>query len=351
MPYKFTSTRSITIKKCTTLLTGVTLFFSCNFNQVSKSKQSNEQMVWIEGGTFTMGTNSEDSYEHERPTHQVKLNGFWMDKYEVTNQQFAEFVEETNYQTLAERKVSWEQLKKELPEGTPKPPDADLEPGSLVFTAPKSFTPTTSLSLWWRWVKGANWKHPEGPGSDIKNKMNYPVVHVAVEDINAYCKWAGKRLPTEAEWEYACRGKNNQGIYPWGNELTPNGVYMANTFQGTFPHQNLATDKFPQAAPIGSFAPNHYGLYDMIGNVWEWTSDLFDANYYQQTAGKLLTNPKGSNKSFDPVEPMATKYVTKGGSYLCADNFCINYRITARQGTSYDSGMSHLGFRCVKDKE
>lgn len=308
-------------------------------------------MVWVPGGTFVMGTDEAEAYEHERPAHEVKVSGFWMDENEVTNEQFQRFVKATGYITVAERKPSWEELKKQSPPGTPAPPDSLLVPGSLVFNPPNH--PVVSLddySQWWRWMPGADWKHPEGRGSNLDGKMQWPVVHVAYEDALAYCKWSGKRLPTEAEWEFASRGGTEQQRYAWGNELKVNGRFMANTFQGSFPTHNSAEDGFEKLAPVKSFPPNPFGLYDMIGNVWEWTSDWYDVRYFKVLAkSPVSVDPPGPEGPYDPNEPYAIKRVSKGGSFLCASDYCVNYRPSARQGTAFDSGMSNLGFRCVRD--
>ena len=317
------------------------------------TKQEMSGMVLIPAGEFIMGTDDEESYDHERPAHRVKVKTFWIDETEVTNKQFDEFVQATGYVTVAERKPSWEDLKVQLPPGTPPPPDSILVPGSLVFFQPEHPVTLNDYSQWWKWEKGANWKHPEGVGSTLEGKWNHPVVHMAYEDAAAYCDWAKKRLPTEAEWEYASQGKNQkQQRYSWGSELAPNGKLMANTFQGSFPMRNLKEDGFETTSPVKSFPPNDFGLYDMIGNVWEWTSDWYDVNYFQTLSRNALSdNPKGPDKPNDPLEPYSRKRVTKGGSFLCASNYCTNYRPTARQGTSFDSGQSHLGFRCVRDAE
>jgi formylglycine-generating enzyme required for sulfatase activity len=307
-------------------------------------------MVWISGGTFTMGTNEEEAYSHERPAHRVQVSGFWMDESEVTNEQFEAFVKATGYVTVAERTPSWQDLQKQSPPGTPRPADSLLVPGSLVFNPPKEPVMLDDYSQWWRWMPGASWKHPDGAGSDLVGKMRWPVVHVAYEDAEAYCKWAGKRLPTEAEWEFASRAGAEQQRYAWGNEVKVNGRFMANTFQGSFPNYNSAEDGFGGLAPVESFPPNAYGLYDMIGNVWEWTSDWYDVRYFQTLArSPLSVDPRGPEGPYDPNEPYAIKRVSKGGSYLCAADYCVNYRPSARQGPAFDSGMSNLGFRCVKD--
>jgi formylglycine-generating enzyme required for sulfatase activity len=311
--------------------------------------QKIEGMVWIPGGTFIMGTNDENSYPQERPAHQVSVDGFWMDVTEVTNEQFEQFVNETNYVTVAERPPDWEQLKKELPPNTPKPHDSLLVAGSLVFRPPGGVVNLNDYSQWWVWTNGADWKHPEGPESGIAEKMKHPVVHIAYEDAMAYCKWVGKRLPTEAEWEFAARGGEVDQRYAWGDQLAVNGQFKANTFQGSFPSNNLIEDGFKGSSPVKSFEANQYGLYDIIGNVWEWTSDWYDFNYYKALAQSTLSkNPKGPDAPFDPFEPYSQKRVTRGGSFLCSDNYCVNYRPSARQGTAIDSGMSNIGFRCVK---
>lgn len=310
-----------------------------------------EGMVWIPGGEFTMGTDDPESYEAERPAHRVRVNGFWIDVTEVTNEQFKKFVEATKYVTTAEKKPVWEELKKQLPPDTPKPDDALLVPGSLVFTPPSYAISLNDYSQWWTWTPGADWKHPEGPRSSIEKRMNHPVVHVSYDDALAYCKWTGKRLPTEAEWEFASRGGREKERYSWGNDFMPAGKFMANTFQGAFPATNTSDDGYTSSSPVKTFPPNDYGLYDIIGNAWEWTSDYYNITYYAEIAKQpVANNPKGPDKPYDPREPYAEKRVTRGGSFLCADNYCVNYRPSARQGTAFDSGMSHIGFRCVKDK-
>jgi formylglycine-generating enzyme required for sulfatase activity len=309
-------------------------------------------MKRIPGGEFIMGTDETDSYDHERPAHRVNVKRFWMDVTEVTNAEFKAFVDATGYVTIAERNPSWEDLRKQTPPGTPKPPDSALIAGSLIFHPPQSPVILNDYTQWWRWEKGANWQHPEGANSNIKARWNHPVVHVSYDDALAYSKWKGKRLPTEAEWEIAARGGAKQERYGWGNDITPQGKFMANTYQGSFPSRNLAEDGYESTAPVKSYPPNPYGLYDMIGNVWEWTSDWYDPTYFSALSVNALTeNPKGPEKPFDPYEPYAMKRVTKGGSFLCASNYCVNYRPSARQGTPFVSGQSHIGFRCVKDIE
>ncbi|MDF2157834.1 formylglycine-generating enzyme family protein [Algoriphagus sp. CAU 1675] len=320
-----------------------------SINTAPAPKDKPEGMVWIPGGDFVMGTNDADAYEAEKPAVQLKVKGFWMDAHEVTNAEFAEFVKETGYITVAEREIDWEELKKQLPPGTPKPDDSVLVPGSMVFTPPPFPVPTRDISLWWSWVNGASWRHPEGPDSDLIGKENHPVVHIAFEDAEAYAQWAGKRLPSEIEWEFAARGGMNGKRFAWGDELTPNGQYLANTFQGTFPHENLGQDGFIGTSPVQSFAPNTFGLYDMIGNVWELTSDWYDALKYARIAGQAPKLDAGMNPCYNPDNPYAQERVIKGGSFLCAANYCVNYRPSARQGQAFDSGTSNVGFRLVKD--
>jgi sulfatase modifying factor 1 len=313
--------------------------------------QKEAGMAWIPGGKFTMGTNEADAYPAEKPAVEVEVSGFWMDTHEVTNEEFAKFVEATGYVTVAERKPEWEELKKQLPPGTPKPKDLVLAPGAMVFSPPPYPVPTEDITLWWKWVNGANWKNPEGPGSSIEGKEKYPVVQVSFEDAQAYAEWIGKRLPTEFEWEFASRGGVDGKRFAWGDELTPNGQYLANTFQGVFPHDNEAKDGFLGASPVGTFAPNSFGLYDMIGNVWELTSDWYDALKLARLAGQAPKLDANMNPCYNPDNPYAMERVMKGGSFLCAENYCVNYRPSARQGTAYDSGTSNVGFRLAKDPE
>jgi len=319
----------------------------------SNTIKTPEGMVYIPGGTFTMGSSENYTETDEGPEVLVKLDPFFMDETEVTNAQFKLFVKETGYITVSERPVDWNQIKKDLPEGTPKPHDSILAPGSLVFSPPSQSVNLNDYSQWWQWVSGANWKHPQGPNSNLEGKDNHPVVHIAYEDAQAYANWAGKRLPTEAEWEFASRGSKNNNQFVWGNELTPQGVYLANFFQGDFPHNNTQKDGFETSAPVKSYSENIFGLYDMIGNVWEWTSDWYRPDtkqMYLANGTKLCYNPKGPDSSFDPNDPYVTqKRVIKGGSFLCSEQYCSNYRSTSRMATSTDSGQNHLGFRCVQN--
>jgi formylglycine-generating enzyme len=311
-------------------------------------RKSPTAMVWIPEGTFLMGTNDKESFPNERPAHLVQVQGFWIDEHDVTNAEFAKFVETTGYVTTAERKIDWEDLKKELPPGTPKPDDSALAAGALVFTPTSEPVPLNDLSAWWRWVHGANWRHPEGPESSIQERENHPVVQVSWHDAVAYAQWAGKRLPTEAEWEFAARGGLESKRYVWGDEFRPGGKYMANTWQGIFPVRDSGEDGFVATSPVGCYPANGYGLYDMAGNVWQWCSDWYRADSNMEAASKnVCRNPGGPAQSYDPGDPYASKRVVKGGSFLCNPDYCESYRPSARRGTPPDTGSSHTGFRCV----
>jgi formylglycine-generating enzyme required for sulfatase activity len=303
-------------------------------------------MVWIPGGMFLIGTNDKESFPNERLAHLVQVEGFWMDVHDVTNVEFAKFVAATGYVTTAERPVNWEDLKKELPPGTPKPDDSALAQGSLVFTPTSEPVPLNDLSAWWRWVPGADWRHPEGPASSIKGKENHPVVQVSWYDAVAYAQWAGKRLPSEAEWEYAARGGLQGKRFAWGDEFRPNGKYMANTWQGLFLVKDSGEDGFVGTSPVGSFPPNSFGLYGMAGNVWQWCSDWYRADTNLDAASKsVCRDPRGPAESYDPAEPYTPKRVVKGGSFLCNPTYRESYRPSARRGTPPDTGSFHTGFR------
>jgi len=315
---------------------------------VITSAKDHKGMVWVKAGNFQMGANNKQAYEDEYPKHKVSVHGFWMDATEVTNAEFARFVKATGYVTTAERKPDWSELKKQLPPGTAKPADSLLIAASLVFDPPKQAVDLNDYTQWWAWKKGADWKHPHGPGSSIKGKENYPVVHISWFDAVAYCKWAGKRLPTEGEWEWAARGGLQNKLYPWGDEPIDNGKVKANTWQGHFPDRNTLKDKYYGLAPVGSFAPNGYGLYDMAGNAWEWCADYYNNSYYKSVANGIV-DPQGPSKSYDPDEPFAKKRVIRGGSFLCNESYCTGYRVARRMKSTEDSGMEHLGFRCVHE--
>lgn len=307
-----------------------------------------EGMVLIPGGTLKMGGDNEQADPNEYPEHQVSISSFWMDQTEVTNRQFSTFVEATAYVTVAERAIIWEEIQKELPPGTPKPPDSVLQPGALVFHPTDQPVALNDYSQWWVWTRGANWKQPEGPDSDIKDKMDHPVVQVCWEDAVAYADWAGKRLPTEAEWEWAARGGLEDMIYPWGNEQAMEGDPKANFWQGMFPYDNTLKDKFYTSAPVKSFPPNGYGLYDMAGNVWEWCSDWFDFYFYQKKEATMPNTP-GPARAYNPGMPYQQEKVVRGGSFLCNEDYCSGYRNARRMGSTTDTGLNHTGFRCVKD--
>lgn len=315
---------------------------------ISGETTSTEGMVWIKGGEYMMGAADGEGKPDEYPQHKVKLDGFWIDITEVTNAQFKKFTDATGYITTAEKKPDWEELKKQLPPGTPKPDESMLVASSLVFTPPSLPVPLNDVAQWWSWKEGADWKHPQGPGSNIEGKDNYPVVHISWYDAVAYCKWAGKRLPTEAEWEMAARsGTDNK--YTWGNEDPEKGKPKANTWQGSFPDKNTGWDQFNRSAPVKSFAANGFGVYDMAGNVWEWCSDWYRQDHYSSKKNMLVANPKGPESSYDPMEPTIPKRVVRGGSFMCHASYCKGYRVSARMKTSPDTGLEHTGFRCVKD--
>ena len=332
------------------------LFFSCTNIEKNKniSFEAPEGMVWVEGKLYTKGAKKNDGFAmmREKPSHEVYIDGFYIDITEVTNNQFQKFVDETGYLTIAERKIDWDEMKKSLPPGTPKPHDSILQPGSLIFNHNlKKVNNMDNYFQWWRWQTGANWKSPKGPGSSIENKGNYPVVHIAYEDAKAYCEWANRRLPTEAEWESAAQGNYNNAIFPWGDDLNLLNS-NANTWQGNFPINNESIDGFDMISPVKSFPANSIGVFDMIGNVWEITDDLFNVNYYSEISKKTeLINLKGANSCYNPSNPYEIQYVMKGGSFLCHDSYCASYRISARMGVSVGSGSDHTGFRTVATPE
>jgi len=311
-----------------------------------ETSASKEGMVWIPETTFAMGGDNDQARKDELPKHNVKVNGFWMDATEVTNQQFKKFVDATGYKTTAEREIKMEELMAQLPPGTPEPDPELLKPGALVFTQPNTEKEYYTVNDWWTFVPGASWKHPEGPQSNLKGRENYPVVHISWYDAMAYAKWSGKRLPTEAEWECAARGKRQNEIYPWGNEHIESGDTKANFWQGDFPRQNENLDGYPQQGPVECYQPNDYGLYDMSGNVWEWCLDWYRHDYYAQTPE--ADNPAGPAISYDPQQPHTPQRVMRGGSFLCNDSYCSGYRVAARMKSSPDTGLGHTGFRCVR---
>lgn len=309
---------------------------------------SPEGMVWIGGGEFTMGSNTDDSKPDEKPLHRVRVDGFWMDATPVTNRQFKKFINETGYVTTAERTPVLEEIMSQVPPGTPAPPSEFLVPASLVFKPSKAPIPLNNSRIWWDWKPGANWKHPLGPESTVDGKDDHPVVQVSWDDAQAYAKWAGKRLPTEAEWEYAAYGGRQNVIYVWGNDKFAEEAPQANIWQGVFPYKSTKPNGYIGTTSVTTFQPNPYGLYDMSGNVWQWCADLYHIDYYQEEAQKEVSiNPTGAKKSFDPREPYATKHVHRGGSFLCHDSYCKGYRIAARMKTCPDTSLNHLGFRCV----
>jgi sulfatase modifying factor 1 len=309
-------------------------------------------MVWIPGGEFSMGTEDptdmicggSDPMPDARPIHRVFVDGFWMDATVVTNDEFDRFVQATRYVTVAERKPKEEDF--------PGVPPEALTPGSTVFTPPEEPAPLNNYLAWWRYIPGASWRHPDGPGSGIQGRGNYPVIHIAYEDAEAYAKWAGKRLPTEAEWEFAARGGLSGQPYAWGSELKPGNKWMANTYQGSFPMKDTGEDGFAGLAPVAQFPTNGYGLYDMAGNVWEWCADWYRPDYYAQLAAssRAARNPTGPADSMDPAEPGTPKRVERGGSFLCTDQYCTRYMVGSRGKGEPSTGSNHLGFRCVLSK-
>jgi formylglycine-generating enzyme len=326
-----------------------TPFASTIENTARPPGKAPDGMVWIPGGEFSMGAGDPPGMDavgmqatvDSRPIHRVYVDGFWMDRTEVSNAEFTRFVKATGYRTVAERTPRAEEY--------PGAPAENLVAGSVVFSPPDHAVSLGDHFQWWSYVKGANWRHPLGPKSDIKGKDRYPVVHIAYEDAQAYARWAGKRLPTEAEWEFAARGGLTGAVYPWGNEFKRDGRWMANSHQGHFPDRDTGEDGYAGVAPVAQFPPNGYGLYDVGGNVWEWVSDWYRPDYYARLAasGGVARNPVGPPSSFDPDEPNAQKRVHRGGSFLCTDEYCSRYMVGTRGRGAVDTGTNHLGFRCV----
>ena len=301
-----------------------------------------QEMIWIPGGAFRMG--SDDHYPEEAPAHRVTVSGFWIDRTQVTNAAFRRFIKATGHVTVAERAPD--------PALYPGAKPEMLVPGSVVFRQPPGRVPMGSHYVWWDWLPGADWRHPEGPGSTLDGRERHPVVHVAWEDVAAYATWAAKEIPTEAEWEFAARGGRDGLPYTWGEELAPKGRMLANYWQGEFPWQNLALDGYERTAPVGSFPPNGYGLSDMIGNVWEWTADWYaDRHEVASPCCGPPRDPRGGNRegSIDPHAAGADipRKVLKGGSFACAENYCRRYRPAARMPHPIDTGTNHIGFRCI----
>ena len=308
-------------------------------------------MVWIPGGEFSMGSDGKSdgvsccspaTVADALPIHRVYVDGFWMDATDVTNAEFEKFVKATGYVTIAERAPTKEEF--------PMAPPENLVAGSIVFTPTPRPVPLTNHYRWWRYQHGANWRHPEGPQSNIQGKENYPVVQIAYPDAVAYAEWAGKRLPTEAEWEFAARGGLSGKLYPWGDEFKPGGKFAANSYQGQFPVEDKGEDGFAGIAPVKSFPPNGYGLYDMAGNVWQWCSDWYRPDYFQKLSqeSSVSRNPQGPESPFDPAEPSEKKRVHKGGSFLCNEQYCTRYIVGTRGKGEVNTGTNHLGFRCVQ---
>jgi formylglycine-generating enzyme len=301
-------------------------------------------MVFVRGGEFIMGS-ADGRFPDAQPLHRVRVRSFWMDSTEVTNAQFTRFVDSTGYRTVAERPLD--------PREFPGVPADRLVPGSAVFAAPARVVMPGQPVRWWRYVAGASWRHPEGEGSSIAQRMNHPVVHIAYDDAIAYAKWAGKRLPTEAEWEYAARGGLKGKEYVWGDEQQPGRKHRANTFQGRFPGGNTGEDGYLATSPVQAFPPNGFGLYGMAGNAWEWVADWYRPDYYALRAGRgpLAVDPKGPPDSWDPEEPGTAKRSQRGGSFLCTDEYCARFRPGARGKSEPGSTANHVGFRLVMEAD
>jgi formylglycine-generating enzyme required for sulfatase activity len=317
-------------------------------------------MVLVPGGEFLMGSDHKLAQPNERPAHRVRVRAFWMDRHHVTNAEFRRFVDATGYVTTAERKPSWETLKVQLAPGTPEPPDDQLVPGAMVFVGTERPVSLDDYSQWWRFMPGANWKHPQGPDSGIEGKDDHPVVQVSYEDVLAYAKWIGKRLPTEAEWEFAARGGLDQATYAWGDEFEPQGRKMLNfwdTNERPFPVVSAKAGGAMGTSPAGTFPANGYGLFDMTGNAWQWVSDWYRADYFAQqvASNAAIDDPRGPSDSWDPadrgVPEDAPKRVVRGGSFLCNVDYCLSYRPSARRGNDPYNPMSHIGFRLVMSEQ
>ena len=329
------------------------VFQPTQINRTPAPGAAPDGMAWIPGGEFSMGANNPPDMSDvgmkatldARPIHRVYVDGFYMDKTDVTNAEFARFVRATGYKTVAERTPRSEDF--------PGAPSENLVAGSVVFSPPAHPVLLNNHFQWWSYVHGADWRHPEGPKSNIRGKENYPVVQVAYEDAVAYAKWAGKRLPTEAEWEFAARGGQAGKPFVWGDEFRPHGMWMANTHQGHFPDTDTGEDGFPGISPVGHYPANPYGLYDMAGNVWQWTSDWYRPDYYRTLAakGEVARNPQGPEHPYDPAEPTEPKKVHRGGSFLCTDQYCSRYIVGTRGKGEVSTGTNHLGFRCVMARE
>ena len=317
-------------------------------NQDQPVEPPPEWMVWVPGGEFSMGASDPgnlgrlpmDIVSDARPIHRVYVDDFWMDQTEVTNEQFGAFVEATGYVTVAEQTPTLAEF--------PGAPPENLVAGSVMFTPPQTRVPLTNQLQWWRYQSEASWRHPEGPGSDLTGLENHPVVHVAYEDAEQYARWVGRRLPTEAEYEFAARGGLTGQVYAWGDEMHPHGEPMANTFQGIFPVEDTGDDGHAGASPVKQYRPNGYGLYDLTGNVWEWVSDWYRPDYYGDLAASgVARNPRGPEDSFDPAEPGVPKRVHRGGSFLCTDQFCARYMVGTRGKGDVRTSTDHVGFRTV----
>jgi sulfatase modifying factor 1 len=322
-------------------------------NAISISGVAPRGMVWIPGGEFSMGAQDPPDMDEvgikatldSRPVHRTYVDGFYMDQTDVTNRQFAEFVRATGYVTVAERKPRAEDF--------PEAPPENLVAGAVVFSPPGHAVSLNNRFQWWSYLRGANWRHPLGPNSDLTGKGSYPVVEVAYEDAVAYAKWAGKSLPTEAEWEFAARGGLAGKPFVWGDKFRPDNRWMANTHQGKFPVRDTGDDGHTGIAPVAQYPPNGYGLFDMAGNVWQWTSDWYRPDYYWQLAeaGRVARNPQGPDNSYDPLEPRQQKKVQRGGSFLCTDQYCSRYMVGTRGKGEVSTGTNHLGFRCVQTSQ